>query len=152
MIRKTLNATDLGGCLVKLFGLPFLCIGLWMTVSMAQGLYFGFAFEDWRQIEGTAHRPEDGSFFEPNLEFSYEFEGRSYRTDRLSYGAVAKSSSFVLKTYEDGATVELWLDPERPSRAVLLPPDQGATLGISALGLTLTVIGGLLCFARARNR
>ena len=149
---KLLKSIDgiLSGCLAKWVGLPFLLVGLWMTVSMVQGLYFGLAFENWKQIEGTLHRSESRFLFQPDLEVGYEVDGKTYRTDRLSYGAITKSSDHFLHHYEDGATLELWLDPSHPERAVLMRPSLGATSGVLALGLALTTIGGFLCFARAR--
>ena len=145
----TLDRT-LGGCLLKLFSLPFLLLGLWITFSMVQGLYIGSTFDHWQRAEGTFHRQSQWLSFGPDFEVSYEVAGRTYRTDRISYGAVDKRNSRFLDDLEDGEPVELWLDPNAPERATLVATDPQTTSIVLALGLALLMIGGFLFFRRAK--
>lgn len=130
------------------------------TVAVIVAMLLGFAFvamfgssfveslrsRNWTRVRGriTAAgvskqaRSEGASSFYPAVRYEYQFEGRLLTGDRIGFASIGArhpgAAKKVLARYPVGAEVDVYVDPLRPTRAVLTP-------GLS-WGSLLAAVGG----------
>jgi hypothetical protein len=80
--------------------------------------------EDDRHDRGPRHRDEE--FFGANLSYTYEVDGREYRSTRIYPGRPVldgnpKSAAAIIAKYPAGALVSVFYNPANPAQAVLEP-------------------------------
>ena len=82
----------------------------------------------------------------PQVTFLFELDGKKYEGHRIGVGDVPSDSHSgadeIVKRYEAGATVTVYVDPSNPTESILQP---GITFG--AVGPL--IIGTVLCFCLA---
>ncbi|MBM90132.1 MAG: hypothetical protein CMJ35_00765 [Phycisphaerae bacterium] len=128
--RRKTSATNPIGCL-SLFGL------IWMlTVLGIDGflLHSGYKILDARErylsVPGVvvqsrvdARTDSDGTTYTPLVEYEFEVDGQSYRSDQHSmfvFGtSMRKDAQRVIDRYPVGKDIEVHYDPDDPSEAVL---------------------------------
>lgn len=127
-----------GGCL-SLFGLPFLLAGLFLS-----GLYFSSYVNWWRSqtwvktpcwidsAELKISHDSDSTTYRAQADYHYEFDGRTYQGDRVSFGSGGDNvGSFQQEAYRelkphvgkktDGAERDASADEAKPFRCFVNP-------------------------------
>jgi len=121
-----------GGCAAVLFGLVFAGAGAAMLVFMTVLPLARMAGAgDWRPVPATVvsssvttHSDSAGTTYGVEIEYRYEVNGRSYTSDRRSFGMSGSSSGrsgkekFVAD-HPPGKQVTCYVDPDDPTEAVL---------------------------------
>ncbi len=113
------------------FGGVFLVLGLLFTAFFSVPMWtLGLASSQWTETPCTivssvvgSHAGDDGSTYSVDIVYRYTFAGREYEGDR--YDAVGGSSSGrdgkaeIVARYPAGAKAVCYVDPARPSKALL---------------------------------
>lgn len=134
-----------------LIGLALLC----MTLHGAYVLGMALSSRDWKVAEGDvldAHMEErrddeDGDTFIPVVRYSYQVGRTKYESSRLWY----RTDSFgdyseALRGIRDvrkGRPVDVYYDPAKPSRSVLIPgfePTNVASVALCAIAFVLYLV------------
>jgi len=96
-----------------------------------------------RVEEIPAPAEEGGPKFRPVVRYAYEVRGRTYESERISYGAAARADTTdpeearrAVARHPVGSDVEVWFDPGDPRQSVLVR-------GVSSLQVALAVALGL---------
>lgn len=95
----------------------------------------------WLLSHGTLHPRA-----EPRIEYEYQVNGETYRSNRVRLGTLAQTVREATQTvaqYPPGTRLNVYYDPAQPQRACLERPRGGSLSGI-VTGLTCVVIGALL--------
>lgn len=118
------------------------------SVAMAwrawRNLALGRASLRWTRAEGTilqlgfdesTHYDADGAdevAFSVHLTYAYTVRGRRYRSERFTYrptrGLGQRYAYTMLQGLRRGQTVDVYHDPQRPERAVVLPGTDSGNL------------------------
>lgn len=137
-------------------------MGFWLAIALLFGfgwfVMLGSAFvESWQSRKWTRVRgritaswvsestDNDGpSSFMPAVHYKYHFEGRDLSGDQIGFIVMgARHRGVALRTlerYPVGAEVDVYVDPQRPTRSVL-------TRGVSWVSLFALICGlGLTAF------
>ena len=90
--------------------------------------------------------------FQPKVLFAYRFNDIDYVSQQASLGGKVSSTSSALlrgfaKKYPDGASVQVYVNPDNPSEAVLEPRANGAWI----IWVAVAVIWGLAYFVATRR-
>lgn len=129
--RKTLAG---GGCMV-LFSLPFAAVGLGCLGYLGYIFYQYAQIQGWEETPATIERAEvvesydsdGGSTYRLEAEFSYERDGRLYRSDWVSlFGGSDNLGDWHHDRYAElspylgtGREYRCYVDPANPERAIL---------------------------------
>jgi hypothetical protein len=137
--RTMANAKSIGagkwstGCFV-LFALPFAAVGVGMTYWCAHLVIKHAAMQAWVEVPATiksaklkTNHGDDGNTFQAVAEYEYEFAGRKYKGNRVSFGSGSdnvgpfqRNAFNELKRHlDDRKPFRCYVDPQRPSEAVL---------------------------------
>lgn len=139
------------------FRSPFLlgisyCFSLGVTIWMAFTIPFGLISTQWPSVEARFVEvrwkgpQQTGGGYVAEARYTYVIDGERYERDRVDYG-YAPSSDRVRQALESrvaGDTVRVYYDPDRPTRAVLVPGVGWASwmlLGIGVLFLGFALQG-----------
>lgn len=87
------------------------------------------AAKSWVEVPGEviwsrvkSHKGDDSTTYSPHIFYRYNFEGKTYRSDRRSFaninGSDSKASSIV-KNHPAGSAVTVFVDPRQPEESVL---------------------------------
>ncbi len=110
----------------------------------------------WTRVRGTVTgsfiaegKTVDGpSSYAPEIQYTYEFEGRKFFGERISViGTSAQHRGHareVLARYPVGASVDVYVDPRKPSRAVLEPGVSWGSLLATVMGLAFATFAVLM--------
>ncbi len=124
------------GCLVGFF-LIFLLFGLGVLVPFfLLPLYQGWSASHWRElpchveyIDVRSHSGDDGSTYSVDILYSYEVEGRRYKSSRYSFFEGSDSGYSDKKEFVDahpaGSDTTCFVNPEDPLDAVVTRGDAG---------------------------
>lgn len=130
----------LSGCILPLFGLPFLCVGIGMT-----GWYFHSWFSFWRTqqwsevpcVIESVSLVGNGDTHEAKATYHYRYQGQPYRSERVSFFSGSDNiDSFHRDVYDElkkyrvsqaefddqdsgTKTFRCYVDPSTPTNAVL---------------------------------
>lgn len=131
-----------------LFALPFFGIGVWMTWSIASNVFDAWQIGTWTPVEATlsragyeTHSGDESDTYEAYADYSYFYNGREYRNDRVAIsGGGDNIGDFQKRTgrrlesaLRRGETVTAWVNPGDPSSAVLEPALRWELLGFKAI-------------------
>ena len=166
-IRSRTNRTIGNGCLA-LFGLPFLAVGLFMGGWAAREVAQAWASRSWVEVPARivearldVSTDSDGSTYQAQADYEYEFAGRRYRSSRVTWDDSHDNiGRWQQRTYErlevarrgetDGTGLNAFVNPRRPDEAVLfrtLRPGLFAVKCVFGLvfgGVGAAVTGGAL--------
>jgi hypothetical protein len=156
--RKSLanrSKRQLGSGCLRLFFLPFFLIGV--------GFFYGLtihpalkilAARSWVETpcvidssEVQSHSGSKGSrTYSVGITYHYFFADQEYKSDRYYFGSGSssgwKAKNAVVQKYPPGKETVCFVDPNKPSEAVL---NRGwfGELGFGAIGLLFALVGGL---------
>lgn len=139
-----------------LFALPFFGIGAWMTWSIASNVYDAWQVSTWIPVAATLHSAgyethpgDDSNTYEAYADYSYSYNGRDYRNDRVAIsGGGDNIGEFQRRTgrrlesaLRRGDTVTAHVNPENPSDSLLDPTLRWELLGFKSI--FMLVFGGI---------
>ena len=144
-----------GGAAVSIFGLVFVLVGLGIGVFFARGAIDVFAARDWVPVEARLlsvdlqanHDPDSATTYRVIAEFEYSWRGERMFSDRVDLHPGADNLgdyhhdffARLNKAFQAGENVTAWVDPDRPSRAVL---DRDMRWGRLAFGMIFPLAFG----------
>lgn len=119
---------------------------------------------DWTPIacqilrsEVRSHQGDDSTTYSVHIQYEYEFNGQTYRADRYSFMGGSSSGHRgkrrIVDQYPVGSVAQCWVDPQRPSEAVLFrgfSPMMWA--GLIPGVFILVGVGGVVATVRKRGR
>ncbi|MFO8006633.1 MAG: DUF3592 domain-containing protein [Candidatus Brocadiia bacterium] len=149
-----------------LFGVPFVLIGLGLLVWVGRSWRRYLSARAWqpvpaavRDVEFQRHPGDDTDTYSVAATYEYSFEGRQFTGQRVDIMGGSSSNyrlhraryERLLEHKENGQPVEVWVNPDRPSEAVIYREATAwmyamvpfglvffaAGVGVSALGLHL---------------
>ena len=140
-----------------IMGPLFLVIGIGMIVYTGKRIWFWWRSRRWPRANGVVTRSEvrldrnsDGhDNFAPNVEYSFEVEGRKFIGTALKFGFITETFGTRPKAekrvsmFPVGAAVSVSYDPDRPDQCVLERKIDGGIF-------VLFVVGGLWAIFAAR--
>lgn len=123
-----------------------------------------FDARDWQAVpcrilrsEVRSHDSDDGTTYSVHILYEYEFDGKTYRTDR--YGFMGGSSSGykgkrrIVELYAKGSTASCWIDPAQPTEAVLFRGFSPMMwFGLIPTVFLLVGVGGIVGVLSGKNR
>ncbi|MCC5851024.1 MAG: DUF3592 domain-containing protein [Verrucomicrobia bacterium] len=139
------------------FGLVFLLPGLGISWFLGiNPMLKTQAAQDWARAPAEVtssrvrtHRGSDSTTYSIEIQYRYEWEGRTYDGDR--YDFVGGSSSGraskerVVREYPEGRTFEAYVNPNNPSESVIDPSFRWFYLGMLAFGGVFFLVGAGTC-------
>ena len=117
---------------VVLFGLVFVVAGLAFTyMLLIRPLILSYQAQSWAETpckiisaRVESHSSDDGTTYSVEIDYDYEFNGQHYRSDRYDFVNVNSSGRAgkekVVKHYQNLQNPVCYVDPDNPSRAVLV--------------------------------
>lgn len=127
---SNLHANLSGGCMV-LFGLPFLLAGLGIVYFLGIRPFANLhASQQWVETparvvssEVRTHRDSDSTTYSVDINYTYEWEGETYHSDRYDFLS-ASSSGYqrkreVVRAHPAGRVFTVYVNPANPSEAVI---------------------------------
>ena len=157
------------GCLV-LFALPFAAVGVGALGMFAWTVASCVSMQSWREAPARMDRVElvaddsgDSTTYRVEAEYTYEWEGREYRGDRVSVhsgsdnvGSFHHRAAAELEEHRDsGLPFPCFVNPDDPSQAVLYRNPRIEMLGAMLLfglvfaGAGFGILGAAVFGARA---
>lgn len=140
------------GALMLFSGLGVLGIGF--VLLCAESFTHGLRSNRWADVEATVTatlvkevmQPRSTNLaFRPQIDYSYQWAGHSYRGGLLSYGSNSSSDpDFARETLEQfpvGKTIRIKVDPSRPDRSVIRPGADGLHWVYALAGLAFVGVG-----------
>jgi hypothetical protein len=139
-----------------LFALPFFSIGVWMTWSIAANLFDAWQMQRWTRVDATlmragyeTHSGDESDTYEAYAEYSYVFDDREYRNDRVAIssggdniGEYQRSTGRRLeRSFRRGDKVTAYVNPDDPSEAILDPRLRWGLIGFKSI--FMLVFGGI---------
>lgn len=139
------------GCL-RLFFLPFFLIGMALVYGLSiHPMIKVFRAQSWEKIpcainssEVVSHSDSDGTTYSIKIVYQYNFDDRSYTSERYHFGTGSssgrKGKQAVVDKYPPGSESYCFVNPSAPQEAVL---DRGLRLeyGLGAFGLLFAGAG-----------
>lgn len=103
------------------------------------------------------HRSSKSTTYRVDIFYEYEFNGRTYQSSRYKFAPGSTSGysakAEVVRRYQKGSRATCFVDPQRPSQAVL---ERGATpdlwIGLIPLMFTVGGVTGFIVMRRRRTR
>ncbi|HYP09457.1 MAG TPA: DUF3592 domain-containing protein [Bryobacteraceae bacterium] len=106
----------------------------------------GSASQRWPEVRGRVLRSfvlvgefEGSETYTPQVEYAYTVQGVTYRSSVLQHGRTGSpnraSAERVIAPYPLGVEVRVYVDPRRPSNAVLIRGTASTNIWIAAAGL-----------------
>jgi hypothetical protein len=137
-------------------GIGLMVIGVFIAVAavhVARNTK-GIAWERVPGVVTLAKVAYAGEYFDPVIEFAYQFRGRELRSRTIRRGTVVVNwrsrAEEVVAAYPVGQPVTVYVNPDNPLDALLEPAPASYT-GAIVLGIlaVLTVFGGVMLLERA---
>jgi len=152
-----------GRIFMFLFALPFFGVGVWMGYSAGSNLADAWQMQEWVAVQGTLHRAgyethsgDDSYTYEAYADYSYEFGGQQYSNDRVAIAGGADNigdyqqdlGGHLSDVHSRGETIVVYVDPDKPSEAILDRSVRWGIVGFKAIFLfTFGGVGlGLIIF------
>ena len=143
-----------GRVIGTLFALPFFAVGVWMLWSISSTLYDAWQMDSWVQVPATlttggyrTHSGDDSDTYEAYARYSYQFDGRSYRGDRVSLSGggdnIGDYQRDIGRNLQRaiGDDILIYVDPDKPADAII---DRGVRWGLLGFkSIFLFVFGGV---------
>lgn len=119
---------------------------------------------DWQSVpcrvlhsEVRSHEGDDSTTYSVHILYEYEFNGRTYRTDRYSFiggsSSGYKGKRLIVDRYPAGSEALCWIDPTEPSEAVLFRSFSPMMwFGLIPAVFILVGVGGIISTVRGRRR
>ncbi len=131
-MQKSITSKSAGSRIAGiLFGLLFFGVGFLFCWMMAiSPLLNVINSKDWIEADCVitsskvhTNRSSDGDTYKIEISFSYELEGRNYRSDTYDFN-ISSSSGYdgkakIVARYPVGSKKTCWINPEDPTHAVL---------------------------------
>ena len=126
-----------------------LLLGLGFFAMFASAFIESLRSRNWSRVRGTitsawvgeSRSSESGASFAPEVRYTYEYEGRKFTGNQLAAVNVgARHRGYakqVLERYPIGAEVDVYVNPLKPSRAVLQIGVSWASVLAMAFGLAV---------------
>lgn len=151
--KKTGNANPVTlGLLFLIFGgIVFFAWGL-------PPLQYSHESASWPSVQGTitnseidTWRREGKTYYQPNIVYTYEVEGKKYSSSKVTVGDPPSDTNMspakrVQNEYPSGKQVMVFYDPEAPSSAALKPGIQKNDILLGFITGIFPLIGILLLF------
>ena len=139
-------------------------VGAYVAYLGGADLYTGVRSDRWPTAGGTVLESEFirvpgrgrvASSYKAHVSYRYEVGGRSYVSDRISFGRLAAGSGqsdaeVLLQQYPRGSAVRVHYDPARPEAAALETGWTWSAVLRTGLGI-LAVVGVLFVGGRSRG-
>jgi len=160
------------GAFISLFFLGFAGVFMWGGIwggalplyvqtrdSRAADNYVSVPAEVQSVVLDEQSSKKGGTWYFTRAEFSYTFEGRTYRSKRVSFNASADQAdgyqhhvyARLMDAWSNGRPVEMWVDPKHPEISVYdraIHSDRSFTYLIIALVFTPIGLGALAFIIR----
>jgi hypothetical protein len=131
--------------------------GTFLVLLALRNARAGLAARGWLRVPASivrsfvlVHTDNEGAGYFPTVEYEYIMEGRKYSGNRLRYGQTGSSfrrqAERVIGPYPAGASVEVFVNPARPSEAVLVPGTSWGNAAIALAGVAFLSAGFMLAW------
>ena len=144
-----------GRILLALFALPFAAVGAWMSWSVGNTLYSAWQMSGWPTTEaylssgGYETHSGDSLTYEAYAEYTYTWDGRTYRGNRVGIGSGADNigdyqqdtGRTLQRAASNGRPVTVYVNPEDPAESILDPGVRWALVGFKMI--FVVVFGGV---------
>jgi hypothetical protein len=152
-----------GKIFVILFALPFAGVGAWMGYSIAANLTDAWQMRQWVPVQGTlqkagyeTHSGDDSYTYKAYADYSYEFAGQRYTSDRVAIAGGADNigdyqqdmGRYLSGIHNRRQSVVVYVDPDNPSDAIIDRSVRWGLIGFKSIFLfTFGGVGlGLIIF------
>lgn len=150
----------------RIFALTLVALGIALAVPFGNKVLMSArASAGWPHTDGTirdarlaSEELRDGSLmYRAQIVYTYRVDGQDYEARRIRFGAEASASPVPdraerwVSTYRPGAGVAVYYNPSSPTEAVLEPGARAEAYALMALGVLLTVVGGIIAARGARR-
>ncbi len=151
------------GCLAVFFSI-FLLVGLGVMIPFfLVPLYQGWSASHWtptrcqiEYIDVRSHPGDDGSTYSVDVLFSYEIDGRQYKSSRYNFFGGSDSEYSDKKAFVDahpvGTETTCFVNPDDSLDAVLVRDDHGTAWFALIPGVFVLVGGGGMLWALSLTR
>ncbi|MEO1035555.1 MAG: DUF3592 domain-containing protein [Pseudomonadota bacterium] len=124
----------MGRLVATLFGLPFAAVGVWMLYWTGSTFAQHQDMQSWQRVDATVHaggyrtnRGDDSDTYLAWAEYSYNYNGRTYRSKRVAISSVADNvgdfhqalGQRLSAAAQSGQPVDAWVNTDDPADAVL---------------------------------
>ena len=156
MKRRTNERKKLGIFLLG-FG-AFIALCGWSMFG--QGKQGSYETQLWKEVEAeiltserktvSMHNPRSSgpsniTGWEPLIEYRYIFNGKTYENDRYTVSPSASQDydevTSIVQVHPVGSRTNVFVNPEKPSEAVLSREDQGSSTVLFVVGCVLVPLG-----------
>ena len=156
------SATGKGVWLIKgklflfLFGLPFFAVGVWMTYAIGSDVYDTSRMDSWTAVRATltdagvrSHRGDDSTTYEAYAAYTYVFDGREFRGDRVGLsGGADNIGSFqedagrrLQAAMRANEPISVFVNPANPAESIIHRELRWAMIGFRSI--FVFVFGGV---------
>lgn len=141
-------------------------IGLCGWSMFGQGKKGAYDTETWAEVEAkiissevetvSMHNPSDRgpsnvTGWEPAITYRYNFKGKDYEGNQYTISSSASrdhdKATSIVRAHPTGSTATVYVNPEKPSEAVLSREDRGASAVIFIVGSVLVPVGIIMLIA-----
>lgn len=158
--QKSSSGSAIGGRIVTfLFGLLFFGIGIvLMWIAGLQPLVKYVQSLSWEEVscrivssQVESHASSDGTTYSVNISYTYDWEGRTYRSDRYNNSAGSssgrKGKAEIVRQYPPGKQATCFVNPANPEEAVLVR--SAGWMAVFAIPFTgiFVLIGGFFIYS-----
>ena len=123
----------MGLLFLHLWAFLFIIPGLFMVLYSIRNGVKGHASRSWQPTQCTIRRSyvqvttddHNRKSMMPTVEYEYQFNGETLKGSQIRYGTIGRASRSgcekILRPYAEGATVQLYVNPEDPTDSTLEP-------------------------------
>ena len=144
------------GCLT-IFGSVFLIAGLAVGFFALKNLTASLQAKSWQPVQAMilsanlkVNRGDDSTTYKATGKFSYQYQGSSYTSEKLFFGGGSDNiGSFhqdlvreMNNSQARNQTMQAWVNPKRPSEAVLIRDVRWGMFGFMIFPLLFGGVGG----------
>ena len=145
-----------GRLLAFLIGLAFGGGGVLIASLAVKPILEYWGSDEWEKVEAlvdTSEVEERGEASEVVITYDYEFQGQELRGERFEFGRGATNigrakMDELVKAYPSGEEIEVWVNPERPEKAVIFR-QLSYQVWLSVLGMVPFLLVGCCAMAYA---
>lgn len=139
-----------------LLALPFTAVGLVLVGSALSAVWKNHQMQSWPPVvahlehaELHSRQGDNGTIYSVRAIYYYDYEGLTYRSDRVLLGYVQNGNTLAPRLAEylesalaEGRPVVAWIDPENPAEAVLYREQGwGPFIATASFGLMFGGVG-----------
>ena len=145
-----------GRVILFLFGLPFFCVGAWMTWWVGSDVSDYLDMRDWYAIPATlqragyeTHRGDDSNTYEAYAQYTYLFDGRQYSSTRVGLSGGADNigdyqrdtGNRLSSAMQRGESITVFVNPNNPQDAIIDRSLRWSLVGFKSI--FMLVFGGV---------